>query len=120
MEFVDGVVIAVPEANRAAYLVVAQTLADLFLECGAIEVIDCWGADVPEGKLTSFPIAVKREEGEVVVLSWIKWPSRTVRDTGWKLAMADPRMTTMPENLYDGKRMIFGGFDVIQSKRTGA
>lgn len=120
MEFVDGVIIAVPVANREAYRQSAQDMAGLFLDCGAIEVVDCWASDVPEGKLTSFPLAVQREEGEAVVFSWIKWPSREAREAGWKTAMADPRMTAMPATLFDGKRMIFGGFDVIQSKRKGA
>jgi uncharacterized protein YbaA (DUF1428 family) len=120
MEFVDGVVVAVPEANREAYQKAASDIAALFLDCGAIEVVDCWGSDVPEGKLTSFPMAVQRKEGEVVVFSWVKWPSRAVRDEGWKVAMKDPRMASMPSTLFDGKRMIFGGFDVIQSKRKGA
>ena len=120
MEFVDGVIIAVPEANREAYRRAAENIAGLFLDCGAIEVVDCWASDVPEGKLTSFPLAVQRQEGEAVVFSWIKWPSRAVRDAGWKIAMTDPRMTAMPTTLFDGKRMIFGGFDVIQSQRKGA
>jgi len=119
MAFVDGVVIAVPDSNRAAYRKEARKLADLFLECGAREVVDAWGADVPEGKLTSFPMAVKRKEGESVVFSWVLWPSKRARDRGWEKAMADPRMAAMPASLFDGKRMIFGGFEVIQAKRKG-
>ena len=69
---------------------------------------------MPEGKLTSFTMAVKREAGETVVFSWITWPSRAVRDEAWKKVMADPRMQpgtmTMP---FDGKRLIYGGFDVL-------
>ena len=61
-------------------------------EHGALGVVECWGDDVPEGKLTSFSLAVKREPDEVVVFSWITWPSRTVRDEAWKKLMADPRM----------------------------
>jgi uncharacterized protein YbaA (DUF1428 family) len=69
---------------------------------------------VPEGKLTSFPMAVKREADEVVVFSWVVWPTRAIRDEGMKKVMADPRLQpeamTMP---FDGKRMIYGGFQVI-------
>jgi uncharacterized protein YbaA (DUF1428 family) len=119
MAFVDGVVIPVPDANRAAYRREARRLADLFLECGASEVVDAWGADVPEGKHTSFPMAVKRETGESVAFGWVLWPSKSARDRGWKKALADPRMGEMPSTIYDGKRMIFGGFEVIQSKRKG-
>ncbi len=117
MAFVDGVVIPVPEANRSAYRKMAKKMAALFIDCGANEVMDAWGVDVPEGKLTSYPMAVKRTKDEAVVLGWIVWPSKSVRDKGWKKAMADPRMAAMSPDMFDGKRMIFGGFEVIQSTR---
>ena len=114
MNYVDGVVISVPTADKESYRAFAQKMGALFKEFGALNVVDCWGDDVPEGKLTSFSMAVKREPTETVVFSWITWPSRGVRDAGWKAAMADPRMqpgaSAMP---FDGKRMIFGGFEMI-------
>jgi uncharacterized protein YbaA (DUF1428 family) len=77
-------------------------------------MVECWGDDVPPGKLTSFPMAVKCKKNEIVVFSWIFWPSRAVRNKAWKKIMADPRMqpgkTPMP---FDGKRMIYGGFNVM-------
>jgi len=76
--------------------------------------VECWGDDVPEGKLTSFPLAVQRQEGETVVFSWITWPSKAVRDEGMKKAMADPRFADM-KMPFDGKRLIYGGFEVILS-----
>ena len=85
----------------------------VFKEYGALDVVDCWGDDVPEGKLTSFTLAVKREEGESVVFSWISWPSREFRDEAWKKVMADPRMQTGEALPFDGKRMIYGGFEVL-------
>ena len=63
----------------------------MFKEHGALRVVECWGDDVPEGKLTSFPMAVKRKDDETVVFSWITWPSREARDEGMKKMMADPR-----------------------------
>jgi len=119
MGYVDGVVIAVPLANRAAFIKLADDLAQLFLDCGAVDVVDCWGADVPEGKLTSFPLAVKKLADEAVVFSWIEWPDLKTRTAGWAKVEADPRMSE-PMTLYDGKRMIYGGFEMIQRKRKGA
>lgn len=115
MNYVDGFVIAVPEANRDAYLKVANDAAQVFRDHGALRVVECWGDDVPEGKVTSFPMAVKREPGETVVFSWIEWPSREVRDEGLKRSMADPRMQRMdPKSMpFDGMRVIFGGFRTI-------
>lgn len=114
MPYVDGFVVAVPAANRDAYLKHAAEAAPLFREHGALGVVECWGDDVPEGKLTSFTMAVKRAEDEVVVFSWITWPSKQVRDEGWKKAMEDPRMPKDMSALpFDGKRMIYGGFEMI-------
>ena len=114
MNYVDGFVTPVPTANREAYLKHARQAAALFKEHGAIDVVECWGDDVPEGKLTSFAMAVKREPAETVVFSWISWPSRAVRDAAWEKVMADPRMqpgaNPMP---FDGKRLIYGGFQVL-------
>lgn len=116
MTYVDGFVIPVPTANREAYRQMALAATAVFKEHGALSVVECWGDDVPDGKLTSFPLAVQRKDDESVVFSWVTWPSRAVRDEGMKKVMADPRL--QPENcptIYDGKRLIYGGFEVIVS-----
>jgi len=114
MPYVDGFVAAVPTANREIYRKHAAAAAAVFKEYGALHVVECWGDDVPEGKLTSFPMAVKRRDDETVVFSWITWPSRQTRDAGMEKVMADPRMrpdaNPMP---FDGARLIYGGFDVL-------
>lgn len=114
MSYVDGFVAAVPTANREKFRQHATDAAKLFKEHGALKVVENWGDDVPEGKLTSFSMAVKREEGETVVFSWVVWPSKAKRDEAWKKMMEDPRMqpdaNPMP---FDGKRMIYGGFETI-------
>ena len=114
MSYVDGFVIPVPSAHRDRYRAHAAAMAALCREHGATSVVECWGDDVPEGKLTSFPLAVKREPGETVVLSWMTWPSRAARDMGWKAMMADPRMVALgTATPFDGKRLIYGGFEVM-------
>jgi uncharacterized protein YbaA (DUF1428 family) len=112
MNYVDGFVAAVPTANRDAYLKHAQIAATVFKEQGALSVVECWGDDVPEGKVTSFPMAVQRKDDETVVFAWITWPSRSVRDAAMKKVMDDPRLKdiAMP---FDGQRIIYGGFEVI-------
>lgn len=114
MTYVDGFVVAVPTANREIYKNFAESAAQVFKENGALNVVECWEDDVPEGKLTSFPMAVKRQDGEAVVFSWIVWPSRAVRDEGMKKVMENPRFqpdkNPMP---FDGKRLIYGGFETI-------
>jgi uncharacterized protein YbaA (DUF1428 family) len=114
MSYIDGFITPVAASNREAYLDHAREAARLFREHGATRVVECWGDDVPQGKLTSFPLAVKAEPGETVVFSWITWPSRAARDEAWKKLMADPRMQpgAMPMP-FDGKRLIYGGFEVL-------
>ncbi len=116
MNYVDGYVLAVPTARREDYRQLAVTAAAVFKENGALSVVECWGDDVPEGKLTSFPLSVQRKADETVVFSWITWPSKAVRDTGMKKAMEDPRLSaSMSQTVFDGKRMIYGGFEVLLS-----
>ena len=116
MTYVDGFVAAVPTTNRGAFLKHAEAAAVVFKEHGALAVAECWGDDVPEGKLTSFSMAVKRKDDETVVFSWITWPSRKVRDEGMKKVMADPRLQPANNPMpFDGKRLIYGGFEMIVS-----
>jgi uncharacterized protein YbaA (DUF1428 family) len=114
MTYVDGFVVPVATADRETYRRFAEAAARVFKEHGALKVVECWGDDVPEGKLTSFPMAVKRGDDETVVFAWILWPSREVRDEGMKAVMADPRLKPDTHPMpFDGKRMIYGGFEVI-------
>ncbi len=113
MTYVDGCVIPVPTARREEYLRHSRDAAAIFREHGALKVVECWGDDVPEGKLTSFPMAVKCQPDETVCLSWILWPPRAARDAGMAKVMADPRMHPEGGMPFDGKRMIFAGFEMV-------
>ena len=112
MSYIDGFVIAVPTANKQMFIEHARHFDSLFIELGAIRVIEGWGDDVPDGKVTDFKGAVKATDDEQVVYSWIEWPSKEVRNAGWEKLMADSRLQgrAMP---FDGRRMIYGGFTPI-------
>jgi uncharacterized protein YbaA (DUF1428 family) len=112
--YVDGFVAAVPTANREAFRHHAETAAVIFREHGALQVVECWGDDVPEGKVTSFPMAVKRKDDETVIFSWITWPDKATRDRGMAALMQDARMSPETNPMpFDGQRVIFGGFQAI-------
>ena len=115
MAYIDGFVLAVPTAKRDEYKRWAESFVPLFKENGALGMTECWGDDVPEGKVTSFPMAVKAEEDETGGLAWIVWPSKEVRDEGNKKVFEDPRMQNMDISKmpFDGMRMILGGFEVL-------
>lgn len=110
MSYVSGFLLAVPEANKAAYKAMAEKAWPLFKEYGCLSIQENWGVDTPDGKVTSFPMAVKREEGEVVVFSWMIWPDKATADKGFERMMTDPRMQEMTEMPFDGMRMMWGGF----------
>ena len=113
MGYVEGFVAAVPAANKEIYLKHAKDASVLFKEFGATRLVECWGDDVPEGKVTDFRGAVKAKDDEVVVFSWVEYPSKEVRDAANQKLMTDPRMQNMADMPFDGKRMIFGGFAPI-------
>lgn len=114
MTYVQGFVVPVPAANKEAYRKLAADLAPLFKEFGATRLVEAWGDDVPDGNITDFKGAVKATPDEVVVFSWLEFPSKAVADTAHEKMMSDPRTKDMGAAIpFDGKRMIFGGFTPI-------
>ncbi len=112
MKYVDGFIAAVPTKNKEAYIQHIKEAAKLFKKLGAIKLVECWGDDIKEGELTSFPQAVKCQENETVVFSWVAWPSKKVRDEGMQKLFEDPEMQEM--NMpFDESRLIYGGFEVL-------
>jgi uncharacterized protein YbaA (DUF1428 family) len=90
----------------------------VFVELGATRVLECWGDDVPTGKLTDFYRAVQTKDDETVVFSWVEWPDKKTRDDAMskmnELMKTDPRMNPETNPMpFDGKRMIFGGFTPV-------
>ena len=114
--YVMGVVLAVPAGNEAAYRKMAEDMGQIFLDYGALEVIENWEVDVPDGEVTDFRKAVNAEAGEKIVFSWATFESKEASDKAHEDMMQDERMQDMPADMpFDGKRMIFGGFRTIYS-----
>ncbi|MEQ1538254.1 MAG: DUF1428 domain-containing protein [Sphingorhabdus sp.] len=115
MSYIDGFVIACPKANKQKFIDHANNADSMFIEMGALRVIECWADDVPDGKVTDFRMAVKAEADEDVIFSWIEWPDKETRDKAYAVMMdpdtKDPRMNPEKNPMpFDGKRMIWGGF----------
>ena len=115
MTYIDGFVIAVPTANKQKFIEHANLGDSVFMDLGAVRILECWGDDVPDGKQTDFRRAVQATEDETVVFSWVEWPDKATRDAA--MAQMEERMKTddrmNPEKNpmpFDGKRMIYGGF----------
>ena len=114
MTYFEGFVEAVPTANKEAYRRHAEEALPLFKQFGASRMVEAWGDDVPDGKLTDFKRAVQATPNENVVFSFVEWPDKATRDEGWKKVMKDPRMQADMANMpFDGQRMVWGGFATL-------
>ena len=110
--YIDGFVIPVPSDKKQAFIDHATIVDAMFLELGATRIVEGWGDDVPAGTVTDFARAVAATSAETVAFSWIEWPDKATRDAAFEKMRDDPRMRDTPVP-FDGKRMIFGGFDPV-------
>lgn len=118
--YVQGAVLGVTADREEDYTELARQMGEMMREYGAIEVIENWEVDVPDGENTDFRRAVAAKDNEKIVFSWVTWPSKEFFDEAHEKMMQDERMQTMPENLpFEGKRMVYGGFRTIYSNRAG-
>ena len=115
MAYIDGFVAAVPTANKEKFRQHGETIDQLFKKYGALQVIEAWGEDVPTGETTDFYKAVKAKDDETIIFSWVFWPDKATREAGNEKIHAE--MVAMGEEAmqmpFDGKRMIYGGFEVL-------
>lgn len=109
MTYINGFVIAAPTADKDKFVTHAKRMDAIFMEFGALRIVEAWGDHVPDGTLTDFKRAVQAKSDETVVFSWIEWPDKATHDAAMEKMRADPRMMSEPMP-FDGKRMIFGGF----------
>lgn len=118
--YISGFVLAVPESKKEEYRDVAEQFWDIAKDYGASEQVEAWEADVPDGKQTDFRRAVQVAEGEKVVFSWVIFPDKATADASHEQMMADPRMKGFSSEMpFDGKRMIYGGFEPLVVRGRG-
>jgi uncharacterized protein YbaA (DUF1428 family) len=112
--YIQGFVLAVPEANRAAYAKMASAAWEgEFRPRGSLGMTEGWGLDVPHGKETDFFRATKAADGEVPLFSWVAWPDKATCDvatTAMEAGMTDQEWPDMP---FDAARMMWGGFEPV-------
>ena len=113
MTYIQGFLIPVPKSKKKAYRDLAAQSAPLFHEYGALRIVENWSEGVPDGKVTDFKRAVKAEEGEAVVFSWIEWPDKATYEAAAKKMQSDDRWNEMGDMPFDGMRMMWAGFDPI-------
>ncbi len=111
--YTDGFVVPVPDGKTDAYRELASKMAKVFRQHGATRVVEALSDDVPRGEVTDFYRAVKAEEGEKVVFSFIEWPDKAARDSAWGKIMADESLKPQHDMPFSGQRMFWGGFEPI-------
>ena len=111
--YTDGFVVPVPEGKREAYREMASKMAKVFRQHGATRVVEALSDDVPKGEVTDFYRAVKAEDNEKVVFSFIEWPDKDTRDQAWQKIMSDESLKPEGEMPFSGQRMFWGGFEPI-------
>lgn len=113
MAYFDISVVAAPTDQKEAYIAFAKQVGQIFKDHGALSVIDTWGDEIPDGKVTDFKKAVAARDGETVAVGWVTWPDKAVRDKAWDTLMGPDSPMNGMDMPFDGKRMIFGAFDTI-------
>jgi uncharacterized protein YbaA (DUF1428 family) len=111
--YTDGFVVPVPEGKEESYRELASKMAKVFRQHGAKRVVEAIADDVKHGQVTDFYRAVKAEDGETVVFSFIEWPDKQARDDAWAKIMSDESLKPEGEMPFNGQRMFWGGFEPI-------
>jgi uncharacterized protein YbaA (DUF1428 family) len=120
MSYIEGFLVAVPEANKQKYIDHAKSAVPLFRQLGATRLVEGWGDQVPDGKVTDYRSAVKSEDDEQVLFSWVEYPDKATRDAANQRMQDDSdAMKGMAEMPFDGMRMIFAGFEPLVERGSG-
>jgi len=111
MTYVDGFILPLPNGKEDKYREQAEMFAKKARAQGALGTVEALGDGLEHGHTTDFYKAVKAEDNENVVFSFILWPDKETRDKAWEQIMADPEMQPGAMDMpFDGKRMFWGGF----------
>jgi len=119
MTYFQGFLVPVKPGGKQIYLDMAKGAAPIFAEYGALRTVECWGQDVPDGKVTDMKRAVQAETGEDIVFSWVWWPDKATCDEAAGKMMADERMKMLDSMPFNPHRMIYAGFEPVFDSGSG-
>jgi uncharacterized protein YbaA (DUF1428 family) len=126
--YIDGFVFPIPRIHLKEYSNVAEKVAEIWKEYGALAYFEYVGEDLILEGTRSFIKTVDAKEDEAIVFGWVVFPSKEIRDLANKRVPTDPRMATLvtpltdPKRLiFDANRMVYGGFQpLVQSNNSEA
>ena len=115
--YIDGFVFPIAKAHLEEYKTVAEKVAEIWKEYGALTYLEFLGDDLQAEGTASFIKTVEVKENEQLIFGWVVFPSKEIRDEANKKVPQDPRMETLvkplidPEKMiFDANRMLYGGF----------
>jgi len=115
--YIDGFVFPIAKQHLEAYQAIAEQVADIWKEHGALSYQEYLGDDLSLKGTRSFTTAVEAKEDEAVIFGWVVFPSKEVRDLANAKVPEDPRMADIVGPLvdparviFDAERMVYGGF----------
>ncbi|MCF8304510.1 MAG: DUF1428 domain-containing protein [Bacteroidales bacterium] len=118
--YIDGFVLPVPRIHLNEYKGVAEKVAEIWKEYGALAYFEYVGEDLKLEGTRSFIELVDMKENEVIVFGWVIFPSKEIRDRANKQVPTDSRMAdliaplTNPNRMiFDAERMVYGGFQLL-------
>ncbi len=111
--YIDGFVLPVPRQRLDAYKRVAEAVAKIWKEHGALDYREYVGDDLHLEGTRSFTDLAAAAEDEAIVFGWVVFDSREARDLANEKVAADPRMADLigsSNTGFDARRMGYGGF----------
>ncbi len=112
-DYIDGFVLPIPKDCLDDYRCVAEAIAEIWKEHGALDYREFMGDDLVLEGTRSFTEAITAREGDVIVFGWVSFASREARDIANAKVAVDPRMPELMESVdtgFDAKRMAYAGF----------
>ena len=105
--YIDGFVFPIAKAHVEEYKTVAEKVAEIWKEYGALAYLEFLGDDLQVEGTASFTKTVEVKENEQLIFGWVVFPSKEIRDEANKKVPQDPRMETLVKPLLDPEKMIF-------------
>ena len=120
--YIDGFVLPIQRERLNEYKRLAEAVAEIWKEHGALDYREYVGDDLKLEGTRSFTDLVAATEDETIVFGWVIFDSREARDLANEKVAADPRMADLiasSNSGFDAKRMAYGGFQsLIQSSNA--
>jgi len=122
-EYIDGFVFPIPRIYLNEYKNVAEKVAEIWREYGALAYYEYVGEDLNLEGTRSFIEVLDIKDDEVIVFGWVVFPSKETRDLANEQVPNDSRMSDLVAPLtqstrliFDATRMVYGGFQpIVQS-----